>query len=117
MSRDAHAVVSARGARRWAQGHPWVFRSDVAQAPDTQPGAVEVRDNRGRPIGIALWSPASEISLRLLDRSSDTTIDETWWHRRIAAALARRASILGETNAYRVVFGEGDGLPSLVVDR
>jgi 23S rRNA (cytosine1962-C5)-methyltransferase len=117
MSRETHAVVSARGARRWAQGHPWIFRSDIVQPPDTHPGAVEVRDNRGQPIGIALWSPASEISLRLLDASSETTIDETWWHRRIAAALARRAPILGETNAYRLVFGEGDGLPSLVVDR
>ena len=117
MTRDASAVISARGARRWSDGHPWVFRSDVTQAPDAPPGAVRVRDVQGRALGFALWSPASEISLRLLDRSNDTTIDEAWWRERIARALARRMSIPADTNAYRLVFGEGDGLPSLIADR
>jgi 23S rRNA (cytosine1962-C5)-methyltransferase len=105
MTRDAHAVISARGARRWSSGHPFVFRSDVLHPPDAPPGAVPV------------WSPASEISLRLLDRSGDTTIDETWWHERIAHAIARRKPIMELTTAYRLVFGEGDGLPSLIADR
>ena len=117
MTRDGHAVISARGAKRWANGHPWVFRSDVVQPPSTPPGAVPVRDQQGRPLGVALWSPASEISLRLLDRSPDAIVDGRWWHRRLEQAIARRAPLVDETNAYRLAFGEGDGLPSLVADR
>ena len=76
-------------APRWAGGHPWIFRSDLITAPTTDAGAVTVLDNRRRkPIGIALWSPRSEISLRLLDRDPDAIIDEQWWHDRIERAIA-----------------------------
>jgi 23S rRNA (cytosine1962-C5)-methyltransferase len=112
------ATISARGARRWQDGHPWIFRSDVMQAPDADAGAVSVRDPHGRPLGTALWSPASEISLRLVSRRADEALDAAWWRGHLAAAIARRDGILdGETNACRLVHGEGDGLPSLVVDR
>jgi 23S rRNA (cytosine1962-C5)-methyltransferase len=111
------AVISARGARRWHGGHPWVFRSDLMQAPDAPPGAVAVRDPQARALGWALWSPASEISLRLLDPDPDALIGESWWHARIAHAIARREALAATTNAYRLVHGEGDGLPSLVADR
>jgi 23S rRNA (cytosine1962-C5)-methyltransferase len=113
----ATAVVSARGATRWSRGHPWIFRSDVVQPPDADAGTVAVRDQRGRPLGWALWSPASEISLRLLDAHRDTPPDAAWWHDRIAAAIARRAPLAAEATAYRLVHGEGDGLPSLICDR
>jgi 23S rRNA (cytosine1962-C5)-methyltransferase len=112
------AIVSARGAARWAHGHPWIYRSDVVRAPTAPAGAVPVTDDRGRPLGTALWSPASEISLRLLDTSVEAPIDDpAWWRGRLAAALARREELVGTANAYRLVHGEGDGLPSLVVDR
>ena len=111
------AVISARGARRWHGGHPWVFRSDIMQPPDSPPGAVAVRDPQGRGLGWALWSPASEISLRLLDSDPDALIGEAWWHRHIARAIARREPLAEHANAYRLVHGEGDGLPSLVADR
>jgi 23S rRNA (cytosine1962-C5)-methyltransferase len=111
------ATVSARGAERWARGHPWIFRSDVRRPPDAPAGAVSVRDERGRWLGVALWSPMSEISLRLLDREPDATIDFGWWRRRLHAAIARREGILAETSACRLVHGEGDWLPSLVCDR
>ena len=77
-------------------------------------GVVPVTDPRGRFLGQALASPHSEIRLRLLDRS-EAPIDRAWWRTHIAAANARRAGI--DANAYRVVHGEGDELPSLVVDR
>jgi 23S rRNA (cytosine1962-C5)-methyltransferase len=112
-----HAVVSARGAKRWDDGHPWIFKSDVATAPAAQPGAVQVRDPRGRPLGVALWSPASEIALRLLDRDAEARIDAAWWRTHIAKAVRRREDLASLTNACRLVHGEGDGLPSLVVDR
>ncbi|NBS59973.1 MAG: class I SAM-dependent rRNA methyltransferase, partial [Betaproteobacteria bacterium] len=116
MSRDA-AIVSLRGAKRWQQGHPWIFRSDVSQPPAGPAGAVRVRDVRGHALGWALWSPGSEISLRLIDADPDAVIDGAWWHARLEQALARRAPLASQTNACRLVHGEGDGLPSLVVDR
>ncbi|MGZ8377919.1 MAG: class I SAM-dependent rRNA methyltransferase [Gemmatirosa sp.] len=111
------AVVSARGAQRWDAGHPWIYRSDVIERPSDVPDIVGVRDPRGRPLGQALWSPASEISLRLLTRDADEAVDAEWWYDHLRAAIARRASLAEQATAYRLVHGEGDGLPSLVVDR
>ena len=118
MMRDAHAVISARGAKRWEQGHPWVFRSDVVQPPASPPGAVPVRDQKGRALGWALWSPASEISLRLIDPDPSVTIDGEWWHATLVRAINRREPLkTSNTTAYRLVHGEGDGAPSLIADR
>ncbi len=107
-------IVSAKGAARWQAGHPWIYRSDVYDEPRDAPGVVPVTDRRGRHLGQALYSPTSEIRLRLLTATRDP-IDATWWADRIAAAAHRRKDI--PATAYRVVHGEGDGLPSLVVDR
>ena len=111
------ARVSAKGARRWSAGHPWIYRSDVTARPDAPAGAVRVLDHRDKPIGVALWSPSSEISLRLLDHDPDARIDAAWWRSRLQNALARRASLDHEATGYRLVHGEGDGCPSLVCDR
>jgi 23S rRNA (cytosine1962-C5)-methyltransferase len=73
-----------------------------------------VVDSRGRFLGQALYSPRSEIRLRLLE-PSDRSIDEAWWRERVRQCVARRQDL--DSTAYRVVHGEGDGLPSLVVDR
>jgi 23S rRNA (cytosine1962-C5)-methyltransferase len=111
------ARINAKGARRWASGHVWVYRTDVIERPLLEPGAVLVHDNRGKPLGWALWSPKSEISLRLLDTNADAVIDQAWWDERIAAAIARRVPLEDHTNALRLVHGEADGCPSLVCDR
>jgi 23S rRNA (cytosine1962-C5)-methyltransferase len=111
------ATVSAKGARRWTAGHPWIFRSDVVDAPPNEPGAVRVLDQRGKPIGVALWSPRSEISLRLIDPHADATIDARWWSATLERALSRRRTLEIDANAYRLVHGEGDLIPSLIVDR
>jgi len=111
------ATVSTKGARRWDLGHPWIYRSDVITRPTGPAGAVRVSDQRGKPLGVALWSPKSEISLRLLDRNADATIDAAWWHARMARALARRDGLERAANAFRLVHGEGDLIPSLIVDR
>jgi 23S rRNA (cytosine1962-C5)-methyltransferase len=105
--------VSDRGSARWTRGHPWIYRSDVMDEIPA-PGVVAVTDPRGRFLGQALASPRSEIRLRLLERT-EAPIDRAWWRAQLAAALARREGI--DASAYRVVHGEGDGLPSLVVDR
>ncbi len=106
--------VTARGAERWKQGHPWIYRSDVADEPDKKPGIVPVTDRKGKFLGQALYSPNSEIRLRLLTRGKEP-IDSPWWTERIAAAARRRNGI--GASAWRVVHAEGDGLPSLVIDR
>jgi 23S rRNA (cytosine1962-C5)-methyltransferase len=111
------AVVNAKGMHRWEAGHPWIYRSDVIERPSTPPGAVMVHDTRKRPLGWALWSPESEISLRLLDSDPAVEIDAAWWRERIERAFERRVGLDAATNAYRIVHGEGDALPSLVVDR
>ncbi len=83
------------------------------EAP-SEPGLVRVQDSRGRFIGQALYSPRSEIRLRLLERG-DRPVDAAWWRERLAASAERRRGI--DATACRLVHGEGDGLPSLVVDR
>jgi 23S rRNA (cytosine1962-C5)-methyltransferase len=105
--------VTARGAERWVRGHPWIYRSDVT-AGDAPPGVVPVHDPRGRFIGRALHSPASEIRLRLLERT-DRPVDSAWWREHLQASAARRVGI--DATAWRLVHGEADGLPSLIVDR
>ena len=106
-------MVSRRGAERWAHGHPWIFASDVERGPP-DPGLVQVQDGHGKFLGQALYSPCSEIRLRLLERS-ERAVDADWWEQRLRAALARREGI--DATAYRMVHAEGDGLPSLIVDR
>jgi len=107
-------AVTAKGAARWRAGHPWIYRSDVAEEPRGEPGIVPVTDRRGKFLGQALYSPKSEIRLRLLSTGS-APIDVAWWRSRIAAAAAQREGI--PATAWRVVHAEGDGLPSLIVDR
>jgi 23S rRNA (cytosine1962-C5)-methyltransferase len=105
--------VSPRGAERWVRGHPWIYRSDVIGGT-AEAGLVVVTDSRGRFLGQALYSPRSEIRLRLLERT-DRAVDGGWWREKIAGAAAQRQHI--DATAYRIVHGEGDALPSLVVDR
>jgi len=106
--------ITAHGAERWKQGHPWVYRSDVADEPEKTPGIVPVTDRKGKFLGRALYSPSSEIRLRLLTRA-DESIDARWWANRIGDAARRRNSI--SATAWRAVHAEGDGLPSLIVDK
>ena len=113
----ASATVSQRGAQRWARGHPWIFRSDVRTRPSAPAGAVRVRDDHGKWIGVALWSPSSEISLRLLDPDPDAAIDGDWWSARLSASVGRRSPLVELATAHRLVHAEGDGLPALICDR
>lgn len=84
--------------------------------PSVAAGAVRVQDEAGNAVGTALWSGASQISLRMLTRE-ESAVDAGFWHERIAAAVAYRARLAPDGTAYRLVHGEADGLPSLIVDR
>ena len=108
--------ITARGAKRIRKGHLWVYRSDVRRASDTSGGAVvRVIDEAGNFVGLAFYSNASEIALRFLT-TSDEAIDREWWRARLRQCAERRAAIAVETNAYRLVYSEGDLLSSLIVD-
>jgi 23S rRNA (cytosine1962-C5)-methyltransferase len=107
--------VNKKGADRVRRGHLWIYRSDVVDV-DAEGGAVVVvKDERGNLIGQALFSDSSQIALRFLTQSGEG-VDRDWWRERIAEAAARR-NIPPDTNAYRVIYSEGDLLPSLIVDR
>src|SRR5689334_20702801 len=107
--------ISNRGAKRIRQGHLWVYRSDVRHA-DAEAGAiVDVVDETANFVGQAFYSDASEIAVRILTTTKQP-IDRDWWRTRLRNCASRRAAIKPETNAYRLVYSEGDLLPSIIVD-
>jgi len=109
------ATVTKRGADRVRHGHLWIYRSDVVNAEADGGSVVTVLDPHGNSIGQALYSNASQITLRFLTLINEV-IDRDWWRRRIREAAARRKSIPADTNAYRLIYSEGDLLSSLIVD-
>jgi 23S rRNA (cytosine1962-C5)-methyltransferase len=109
-------MISTRGAKRIRLGHLWVYRSDVRHVSDAGGGAiVRVVDEAGNFVGQAFYSDRSEIALRFLT-THEEEIDREWWRARLRQCAERRAPISRETNAYRLVYSEGDLLPSLIVD-
>ena len=110
------ATVNTRGEDRILGGHPWIYRTDVAEA-DAAPGdRVRVRGSRGRTLGYALFSDRSQITLRML-AYGDAPADDALIRARLEAAIAFRAALKIDATAYRLVHGEADLLPSLIVDR
>ncbi len=116
------ARISRRAADRLRSGHLWVYASDIEviqTGKDDPPALLAVADNRGLLLGTALYSPASQIALRMVSREE---IDQAGWLQllaaRLRAAIARRKPLLdSETNACRLCFSEADELPGLVVDK
>lgn len=106
------------GARRALARHPWIYRSDVVDVPaDLSNGSiVRVIDNRHRVLGRASWSARSQISLRFV-RWEDEEVDDAFWAARLEAAIARRERAEMTGPARRLVFGESDEWPGLVVDQ
>lgn len=114
------AIISRRAADRLRAGHVWVYRSDIEHLVEMDAGLMAVADHRGFPLGTALWSPTSQIALRLV--TSDPHLTHTAWmalfERRLRQAIQLRAGMLDEgTDACRLVFSEADQLPGLIVDR
>src|SRR5438270_3099517 len=109
-------TISRRGEDRVRAGHPWIYRSDVAQ-PDAAPGdLVEVHGPRGRAIGYALFSDRSEITLRMVSFGVEPPPDG-FIAERLAYAIEYRSALALDATAYRLVHGEADRIPSLIVDR
>lgn len=111
-------VVDERGAARIQAGLVWVYRSDLQQTSEGLQGGEVVRvvDGRGWFLGTAFWSAASEIRLRVVSRE-DIPLDDTWMDQQLQRALDLRTRRMPGRSAYRLVHGEADGLPGVVVDR
>ena len=103
------------------EGHPWVFSGAVAAHPNgVEPGSiVDVYDSECVFVGRGYYNPASSIPVRVMTLDEETDLDGDFIRSRIARALDLRKAWIDEktTNAYRVVHGENDGLPGLIVDR
>jgi 23S rRNA (cytosine1962-C5)-methyltransferase len=120
-SMDSHGLpvvkVSRRGANRLTDGHVWVYRSDILAADGIAPGTlIEVVDERGKFLGTALYSSASQIAIRMLSKEVVKDLDSLL-RKRVQDAIAYRERIVRGTDAYRIVFSEADFLPGLIVDR
>jgi 23S rRNA (cytosine1962-C5)-methyltransferase len=101
------------------RGHPWIFSGAVERTDDDQEnaGVADVYDHRKTWIARGLYSPKSQIRVRVLTWEQET-IDQKFFLRRFTRALSLREKYLARsTNAYRLINGEGDFLPGLIVDR
>lgn len=113
----ARVTINARAVQRLTQGHLWIYASDVVNAGKARAGdVVEVRDAAGNAFGYAFYSSASQITLRWCAPPGPPP-DRTFWRERLRQAEAYRRQVVSDTDAYRLVYGEGDLLPSLLIDR
>jgi 23S rRNA (cytosine1962-C5)-methyltransferase len=109
--------VTRKGADRVRSGHPWIFASDIEDRGEAEGGeTVQVLDPRGQPLGVAHYSAASQIALRMLSRDPREP-DREFYRRRLARAIEHRRRLVTDSEACRLVFSEGDLLPALIVDR
>ena len=112
-------TVNQRGVVRLRGGHVWVYRSDLVPPIEASGGSlVQVRDERGRCLGSAFYSSASQIAIRMV---ADEDLTETGLsallRERIANAVHFRQQVARDTDSYRVIFSEADLLPGLIVDK
>lgn len=110
-------ILKPNAGRKLRNFYPWAFHDDIADVQgDPEPGAIVlVRDSSGAMIGQAFYNPGASIPIRMLTRSEER-LDAGWFRRRLMDAAARRREVRG-TNAVRLVHGEADNLPGLIVDR
>ena len=127
-------IITRKGARALAAGHPWVFDGEVLRVePSPADGRaavngdiVDVREENGTYQGTGLLSEQSRIRVRVVSRNANDRFDEAFWARKLAWAWDYRRTTMGgralpdcepDTNCCRVLFSEADGFPGLIVDR
>jgi 23S rRNA (cytosine1962-C5)-methyltransferase len=114
VSEPVLRLKRGRDRPRW---HPWIFKGDVADVSDVEPGSVvAVIDAGGVFVGRGFYNPRPALCCRILTRR-DEPIDRRFFHRRLEAAVAYRAPAGTPARLGRLVWSEADGLPGLVVDR
>nr|MCU0514163.1 class I SAM-dependent rRNA methyltransferase [Anaerolineae bacterium] len=112
--------VSPAAEKALRQGHPWLYAESIRrQSHDGQPGDLAViYDGKERFLGIGLYDPASPLRVKLLQHGQPARIDADWFAAQVQQAAARRAPLAAQgTTGCRLIHGENDGLPGLVVDR
>ena len=109
-------TIKPRGEERVRSGHPWIYKSDVAKVDARGGDTVRVIGTRGRTLGHALYSDRSEIALRFITHDA-APVETSLWRRRLSQAIHFRDGLHLNADAYRLVHGEADLLPSLIVDR
>jgi 23S rRNA (cytosine1962-C5)-methyltransferase len=108
--------LTPKGVRWYRTGHPWIYRNDLMAEAHLPAGElVAVADPDGRFLGQAFYSTASRIALRLIT-TGNKKINKGFWQDRLKKSLAYRRRVVAETNAYRLIYGEADGFPGLIVD-
>lgn len=112
----AKVVINPKGEKRVLAGHPWIFRSDVVDSDQAEPGDIVEVYFKNRFFGQAFFNPLSQITLRLLTPKREP-IDRVFWKKRIEAAISGRLFIRQGRQAVRLIFGEADFLPSLILDQ
>jgi 23S rRNA (cytosine1962-C5)-methyltransferase len=113
---EATVTVSPRGEERIRNGHLWIYRTDIVNSNAAAGDVVRVVAQGGRFLARALFSDQSQITLRVVTQR-DVPVDKGFWRARLNQALSFRASLGIDATAYRLVHGEGDLIPSFVVDR
>ena len=113
---ESTITVTPRGEERIRNGHFWVYRGDVAGGQAEGGSVVRVTGPGGRFLGRAFYSDRSQITLRILTQH-DVEVDSRFWRTRLAQAVTFRDRLGIDATAYRLVHGEGDLIPSLIVDR
>jgi 23S rRNA (cytosine1962-C5)-methyltransferase len=110
-------TLTSKGFSWFLKGHPWVFRDDLEKIQDSPAGGIVSLERRnGQFLAQGFYSDRSKIAFRLISRSRER-IDRNFWKARFQRAAEFRRHAVEKTNAYRVVYGESDGIPSLIVDR
>lgn len=113
--------VTPKAEKSLRQGHPWVYADEITQTSQQAPNGelVDVKSSKGAYLGTGWVSEQSKIRVRILSTNANDKFDEPFWRRRIQYALAYRQTVMGERDfhACRLIFGESDQFPGLVVDR
>ncbi|RED65707.1 class I SAM-dependent rRNA methyltransferase [Cohnella lupini] len=119
MSNQASVWLNKSRRPRLEEGHPWIFANEIAKTEgEAVPGhLVEVRDHRGQSLGTGYWNPASQITVRIVAYGPLERMDTDFFRTRFLRAASHRSRFLGEDVSCRLVYGEADFLPGLVVDR
>ena len=118
MRNEARLELQKDLARHLRAGHPWVFKKALARPAKGLPAGTIVDVVEGdRFVARGYLDPHSAIVVRILTRDEGEAVDAAFWRRRVARAVALRRELVTGTNAYRLLHGESDGLPGVVVDR
>jgi len=113
---EGRAIISKRATERIIAGHLWIYRSDMRECQAEGGSIVDICNVKEKCYGKAFYSDKSQIALRLVT-TSDEIVDRKFWQNRLKTAIALREKTISDTEVYRMVNGEGDGIPSVIVDK